>query len=572
MSAFLKDEITLVSKYKKFLSRLKPFRNKIIFILILDIAASLLTLIAPYLTKPFIDNGVIKKNINVLLILAVISGILYLLNELILIIRELLARKYQARLSIYLSKNFINHLYSLDLGFFQAGSSMNQVSRSNYYLSQLDAISFDLIPRMIALLVKPAFILTICFFMNLRLTLLALCLLPLVLLHKRYFNEKDRLLSVALEKKQQEISVKLSDSFSRIRLVKYFSKESRQIEIFLRNLLQKIKIINRTKTLNLVGDTSGRFIAKVFIGVIFLYGLYEMHLGILTFGGLSAIMLYLQQFIESAREFMSKYNALSKKLFFVDRYYEIMAQTPRIKNPAHPIHLKHIKGDIEFKNITFDYDTKKLILKDISFKVEGGKWVAIIGKSGIGKTTIYNLMLRLFDPKEGVITLDGYEIKKFNLSDLTKNIVIAPQEPLLFNQSIRENIMFSLDRNDDDKMIETAKLMLIHDYIMSLPKEYDSVVGEDGCTLSRGQKQRIVLTRAMINNPPILILDEATSSLDAETEKEIYKNIKLMRPNLTTIVTSHRFATAALSDYVILIKNADKAMVGIYEDLLKEGA
>lgn len=567
--SILKEEAALFKKYRRLMSYVKPYKARLSLLVVMEIGVTLVSLAYPYLCKPLIDKGLISKNFELAVKLAIFSGILYILNEALQITKDALSRKFRSGFILFISKKFITHLYKLDMGFFLNSSSVTQVERSNYYLNQIEAALFEQMPKFIALLVRSLLLLAICFWINPKMTLLALMLLPILLLHKMYFNSLDRKLAYSLESKQRDISVRLNDSFSKVQVIKYFGKEKFQTKAFIHNLIERTRIFLRSERLNLIGNASGRLLGKILLGAIFLYGLYQVRLQLISFGSLVTLILYFRLVISLVKNISSLYNRLSRNLFFVDSFLEVMSARPKIFEHVEPVSFGP-EPDIEFRDVTFGYDKKTEVLKNVGFVIPAGQWIALLGKSGIGKTTIFNLILRLFEPAAGQIMIGGYEIRKLKLSGLRSSVRIAPQEPVLFNATIAENIRFGLDKDAGYSVVEAARLCCIHEDILRLPRGYDTLVKENGGNLSRGQRQRIALARAIINNPPVLILDEATSSLDAETEQAIYANLKKERAGLTTIATSHRSFAASLSDSVVFIKDASCVISGDFEGLLKE--
>lgn len=256
----------------------------------------------------------------------------------------------------------------------------------------------------------------------------------------------------------------------------------------------------------------------------------------------------------------------------MERINAILNEKPDIKDSEDAIELNNIKGKIEFKNVSFKYPgSNNYALKNINFTVEPGKSLAIVGRTGSGKTTIVNLLLRLFDIEEGEICIDDIPIKKITLKSLRENIGYVPQDNFLFSTTIEENIGFAFEGNlDKEKVIKAAKLAEIYDNIMSFPDGFDTVLGERGVTISGGQKQRTSIARALIKNPSILILDDSLSSVDTDTEEKILNNLKDFMKERTTIFISHRISTVKNCDEIIVIDEGEIVERGTHDELLAQ--
>jgi len=232
-------------------------------------------------------------------------------------------------------------------------------------------------------------------------------------------------------------------------------------------------------------------------------------------------------------------------------------------------HLKHINGDFEFKNVSFSYENNDLVLKDINFKINANETVSFVGKSGSGKSTIFNLLCKLYEPKSGTITIDGIDIQKLDKDSIRGNISIINQNPYIFNMSIRENLTIVKEGLTEEEMIEACKLACLHDYIMTLEKGYDTIVGEGGVSLSGGQRQRLAIARALVQKTEIILFDEATSALDNETQRDIQKAIENMQGEYTILIIAHRLSTVINSDRLIFIEDGKITGSGNHEELLK---
>ncbi len=265
------------------------------------------------------------------------------------------------------------------------------------------------------------------------------------------------------------------------------------------------------------------------------------------------------------------FNNLSQSAGAIGRVFELFETEPSIKELPNAISILRLNGEIEFKNVTFGYEKERPIIRNVSFLVSPGEVIALVGRSGAGKTTIVNLLMRFYDPQEGVILIDKIDIRNLQIQSLRRQMSIVPQETVLFSSSILENIRYGTPYASREEVIEAAKLANAHEFIMNLPNGYDTVIGDEaGINLSGGQKQRIAIARAFLHNPRILILDEATSGLDSESEVAIKDAIKKLMKGRTTFIISHRLGFVKEADYILVIENGEIVERGSHNELIKK--
>ncbi|MBR5011721.1 MAG: ATP-binding cassette domain-containing protein, partial [Clostridia bacterium] len=306
-----------------------------------------------------------------------------------------------------------------------------------------------------------------------------------------------------------------------------------------------------------------KLIALISSGVFCIYGKIEL-------GEFTAFLLYVNVFIDPINRLVNFVEQLQNGMSGFERFCSIM-DTPTESDCEGAIAVDKIDGKIEFENVTFRYNDSKEILHDLSFKVEAGKTLALVGSSGGGKTTICNIIPRFYDIESGCVKIDGKDIRRVTLDSLRKNVGIVSQDVFLFDSTIRDNICYGKEGVSEEDMIAAAKRANIHEYIMSLPDGYDTEVGERGVKLSGGQKQRVAIARVFIKNPPILILDEATSALDNATEKMISESLSELSVGRTTIVVAHRLSTVKKADEIIVITEDGIKERGNHDSLIEVG-
>jgi ATP-binding cassette subfamily B protein len=353
-------------------------------------------------------------------------------------------------------------------------------------------------------------------------------------------------------------------------IIKALGLEPFQRRAYLRSLIKNIRWRIKSFRWSVISSVSANFLSKAIYGIITLYGGWLIIKGKLTLGSYTAVMLYIAQLGGLLGSFGYKLEYFVRETVSLEKFFEVMDLEPRIKDSPGAQKLNSIKGEIHFKNVWFGYKEDEPILRGIEFKMPPASWIGIVGPSGCGKTTLINLILRLYEPWDGQILLAGLALKQLKLRSLRERISVATQQPLLFDISIKENIGHGLMGVREQEIFEAARVSCVHDFIMQLGRGYDTLAGEDACCLSQGLKQRIALARAIIRNPDLLILDEATSSIDSLTEEKIFKALRQRRQGLSTIIISHRLFSVKDADRIYFLRQDGKIEEGLHEQLLSD--
>lgn len=416
-------------------------------------------------------------------------------------------------------------------------------------------------------------ILIIMFSMNLKLTLITLIPLPLIsllvykvgkIVHERYEDIQEHF---------GVITTAAQENISGIRVIKAYVREDYEIEKF-----RKLNFEYLVKNMNLIKIQSLTYplmilITGISIILVVWYGGYQVIKGTMTLGQITSFLIYLGYLIWPMIAFGWIVNLTQKASASMDRLLEVMRVEPQIKDTSETDYsIKDIKGEIIFRDVWFKYpDSENYVLKGINLKIGQGQTLGIVGYTGSGKTTLVNLIPRLFDPDKGEVLIDGINVKKIPLKVLRENIGYVQQEVFLFSDTVKNNIKFGVDGVSEDKIIEVSKLAHIYDEVMDFPEKFDTIVGERGITLSGGQRQRLGLARALIKDPKILILDDSFSSVDAYTEEMILKNLREFRKGRTTIIISHRITAVKDADFIIVLDDGEIVEQGTHEELLNLG-
>lgn len=564
-----------------FLNRFKFFRNnqllvkfvffyrkRILVLFLLGLFSSGLALVTPYLSKLFIDQAFIDKNFAKFISLSIFGAGVFVSTILVKIAGDIVKNRTAIKLKLDLSGRFIRKFYSLDLSFFQSKS----IGESVFRLSDIDNVAnfiLEQCPNFLADILKLPVILAVSFWINARLTVFLLILSPLFILHSVYLQKKLKAIYEEIWKYSASFSKKIYEAFSRILIIKVFGLESYHRHSYLRHLIKNIRWRTKSFRWSIINSLSSSFLTKAVYGAITLYGGWLIIEGRMTLGSYTAVMLYLTQLGSLLSSLGNNFAYFTQEAVSLSKFFEVMDAQPEIKNSPEAKVLQIVKGEIQFDNVRFGYNGKPVI-NELNFKIPSGSWIGIVGPSGCGKTTLVNLILRLYDPDAGRICLDGLDLREIKLNSLREKIAIATQQPLLFDVSVRENISYGLKNIQEERIIEAAKIACVHDFIRQLPQGYDTFIGEDACRLSQGLKQRISIARAILKNPHLLILDEATSSVDSFTEERLFAALRQKRQGLSTIIISHRLFSIKDADRIYFLKADGKIEAGAHDQLLAE--
>lgn len=561
-----KTQLKLLLKFTKYLL---PYWKKEAVVLGSSGVVVLLSLINPYLTKLVIDRAFGNKDLKVFIILALVGGTVFILNGLVSGLKSYLDRQIGIKVNFDLNKRVFKHLDKLDLAYFQNKSTGEHLYRSSYDIDGVTNFITTTPSQIVATFPKLLLILTIVLRLNWQMAVFSFCLAPLLYLPPYYFTRKMREIWKDLIKHSEGIFKRLNEVFSHIQLVKAFGKEAVETRSYLRSQIAKIRISMRNTRLEVVSGFAGSAVSKVVIGLITFYGGYQVIKGQMTLGSLTAIMIYIGQLIGLQNSFAGFFQNIALGLVSCQRVEEILAEKPKIVEAKGAKDAVFNRGTIVFKDVGFGYRQDELVLSDINFSIDGGSHITLVGPSGCGKTTILNLILRLYEPEKGDILIDGCNIKDLKFSSLKAQTGIALQEPFLWNDTIENNIRYGKPDASEEEIVEAARICDLNDFVSELPERYKTLIGENACKISEGQKQKIAITRAVIKKPKILIFDEAFASMDSQSEERIITEIRKIQEILTIIVVSHRLSTVMNADKVYFLDKPDEIIVASGKELLK---
>jgi ATP-binding cassette subfamily B multidrug efflux pump len=554
---------------KRLLKYLKPYRGWIVLAIILTVGISFATTIRPYLTKVAIDKYIVNKDYiglrNIILILIgtlIMQGLLqYFMTYL---------TQWIGQNTIYdLRMELFRHLQGLSMSFFDKNPVGRLVTRLTNDIEVLNDMFSSGIVMVFADIFTIAGIVFFMFSQSWQLTFISLSVIIPLIYATAVFRRKVRIAYRDVRTLVAKMNAYLQEHISGILVVKIFGKEERTYNEFKQINLDHTLANKRSIFYYSVFFPVVELISAVSIALIIWYGGGRVIQNALTIGILISFMQYAEMFFRPIRDLSEKYNIMQTAMASSERIFKLLDRHNVIPDPEHPVKLKEVKGHLEFKNVFFSYSKDEYVLKDISFEIKSGEKVAFVGATGAGKTSIMNLICRFYDAQKGEILLDGVNIKDVLQDDLRRNISLVIQDIFLFSDTIENNIKLGKNNISFEKVQEAAKIIGIDDFIMKLPKGYQQNVKERGVTLSQGQRQLITFARALAFDPRILILDEATSSVDTHSEILIQQAIEKLMEARTSIIIAHRLSTIQKCDKIIVMHKGVIREMGTHHQLLE---
>lgn len=471
-----------------------------------------------------------------------------------------------------LTLNTFKHLHSLSLQFHlgrQTGALSKFIDRGTKGVNfLLNYVLFNVIPTIIEIFLVAGILAFIYGLKYAFVTLITIILYVIVtftvtqwrLQFRRRMNAADN-----------AVSTKLIDSLLNFETVKYFNNEEHEYRRLFESLDQyEIESIKNQYSLSYL-NIFQTVVIMTGITIMLSMSAFDIRAGNITIGGFVVINAYMLQLYQPLNFFGTVYREIRQSLTDMENLFTLWEEKPNLSDGAEKL-LEIKEASIRFENVSFDYDARRTIIKDISFEVPNGKKVALVGPTGAGKSTISRLLFRFYDPKQGDVYINNQNIKDISQQSLRKHIGVVPQDTVLFNDTIYYNISYGNPNANEEEIYNAAKSADIHNFIINLPDGYQTIVGERGLKLSGGEKQRVAIARAILKNPSIFFFDEATSALDSTTEKEIQKNLQLISKNRTTLVIAHRLSTASDADEILVLEEGQITERGTHEELLmKQG-
>ncbi|CAG7618760.1 ABC transporter ATP-binding protein [Paenibacillus allorhizosphaerae] len=547
-----------------------PYRMRAVWITTIAIAGSLISLIPPLLMKSIIDVAVPEKKVALLLLLG--GGILFvnLLSGLLDVLQHHLENIVGQKIMSDLRMNMYTRLLKQSMSFYTRSRSGEVIQRFTGDIQMIQTVvtrsAVTAVTQSTIWMTSVLLLLTLDF----KLACLALLLLPFYIVPARKTARIRKRILAESQQVKSDIASHLAETtgISGALLIRMHCREKKMAGTFF-ELSQKATGIDLK--MNLVGRWIAMFngaLPSIGTLLIYVYGGYSAMQGSMTVGGIIAFSAYLSRLYNPTQQLLNLHSDLVASLAVFEKLFDYADMEPEVLESITARTLPPLKGQIRFNNVTFRYSPDKPALSNVSFEARPGELVAIVGPSGAGKSTLINLLARLHDTTSGNIVIDGYDLREVTIESLRSRLAFVTQDSYLFHASVKENVMFSRLDATEEELEDACKKAHIHEYIQSLPERYETIVGERGYQLSGGERQRLCIARAILKKPDILVLDEATSQLDSQSESFVQAALEQVMKQCTTIVIAHRLSTIVKADQIIVLDRGSVVESGTHPELL----
>ena len=559
-------------KWKKFFSYYKPYKKLFAADMFFACLGTTVTLVLPLIIRYITSNVIFREANEALNIILVLAGIMVAMILLECYCNYFIAyygHMMGARMEYNMRNEIFSHYQKLSFSFYdnqKVGQLMSRVTNDLFEISEL----FHHGPEDIVIsIIKMFGSLTILLTINVKLALVAFAIIPVMLVYATYYNIQMKKAFKRNRARIADINAQIEDNLSGIRVVKSFANE--EIEMTKFTLGNDRFLESKRDSYRYMGAYHaglGAFTTFINIAVIVAGALFITR-NIIEVTDLITFLLYINNFTEPVKKLINFTEQFQNGASGYERFLEVLAVHPDIVDKPDAKELTNVKGDISFEHVTFHYeDTKEEVISNINLTVEAGRYIALVGSSGAGKSTLCSLIPRFYDVSQGVIRIDGTDIRDVTLKSLRNNIGIVQQDVYLFAGTVMDNIRYGKPDATEAEIVAAAQNANAHEFIMGLPEGYDTYIGQRGIKLSGGQKQRLSIARVFLKNPPILIFDEATSALDNESEKVVQDSLEKLAKNRTTFVIAHRLSTIRNAERILVLTEEGIAEEGTHKELL----
>jgi subfamily B ATP-binding cassette protein MsbA len=557
--------------YGRLLSLAKPHIIKFLCAMACMLAVGATTSALAFLVKPALDEIFLKQNADMLKLVPIIVIVIYIIKGGCSYGQTMLMSFIGQRVVTDLRSQLYNHIQRQPLAFFTSnptGILMSRITNDVGFIQR--AVS-----EAVTSFLKDSFTLVglifVIFYRDWKLAIIATFIFPLTIYPITKFGEKMRKYATKRQVTMGSLTSLLQETISGTRIVKAFGMEDHEGKRFSTENERLFTLFMKSVSVRALSSPFMELLGGLGIAAIVYYGGYQVIKGTSSPGTFFSFMAALLLLYEPVKRLTNVNNTIQQGIAAAIRVFGIMDREPEIRNREDSYDLPPISKSIEIRNVSFSYD-EELVLRNINLTVKSGEIIAFVGMSGGGKTTLVNLIPRFYDVTEGSIFIDDHDIRDVTVESLRKQIAIVTQQTILFNETIRNNIAYGDIQKSDDEIVHAARMANAHNFIMNMPDGYDTVIGEQGVKLSGGERQRLSIARALLKDAPILILDEATSSLDTEAEMEVQEALENLMKGRTTLVIAHRLSTIGNADRIIVIVNGSIIEEGTHDTLIaKQG-
>ena len=579
-----------MSLYRRLLELVKPYWAKLALAMVCMVFVSFLTAAQAFLVKPALDGVflkteqipqslrniiiqlhleglLLKKGMEMLLILPIAIILLFLFKGIFEYGQAYLMNYVGLRIVADIREKLYNHLQTLSLSFFTQTPTGILISRITNDVNLIQGSVSNAITGLLKDIFTMFGLIGVVFYRDWRLAIIGLVIFPLAIIPIKEFGKRLRKFSRKSQQRMGSITTFLHETIAGNRIVKAFNMEEYEKRRFAEENNRFFRIVLKRVKIRALSHPLMELLGGIAVAIIIWVGGYRVIRGELTPGAFFSFMTALFMLYGPIRDLNKVNLEVQEGLAAAIRVFELLDTTPEVKDEEGAIPLPPISKGIDLKEITFKYG-EEAVLKDISLHAKVGEVIALVGMSGAGKTSLVNLLPRFYDVEKGHIFIDGRDIRKVTIKSLRDHIALVTQQTILFNDTARNNIAYGSLTCSDQEIIEAAKAANAHDFLQRLPQGYDTIIGEQGVKLSGGERQRLSIARALLKNAPILILDEATSSLDSDSETEVQKALEQLMKGRTVFVIAHRLSTIRNAHRIIVLSNGQIVEEGTHEELI----
>ncbi|MBI5813713.1 MAG: ATP-binding cassette domain-containing protein [Meiothermus silvanus] len=563
-----------LGQLRRLLAYTRPYRTELIVAIIATLIGSAFGLLFPLVIGRLVDASFLRigsADTTVLDRTVLILIGVFALQAFFSAVQSYLLSRVGEGVVADLRRTVYRHLLTLSPRFFETRKTGEITSRLTSDISTVQGVVSSALVQIFSQTLTLVGTVIILFVTNWRLSLLMLSIVPVVVLAAFYFGRLLRKVSKEFQDRVADANARAEEAIGGIRVVQAFTAEPLEARTYADLIGASFKVALRRARIRAIFNPVVFFAMFTAIGIVLWYGGRLVIAGELTPGQLVAFLVYTFSVAGAVGAFSGLFSQFQEALGASSRIFELLDEKSDLPEPANPLKLGSVRGEVRFEQVSFGYGERGVVLEDVSLAAQPGEVVALVGPSGAGKSTLISLIPRFYDPTAGRILLDGVDIRDLTLYDLRSNIALVPQETQLFSGTVAENIRYGKPGASDAEVIEAAKAANAHEFITSFPDGYATIVGERGIKLSGGQRQRVAIARALLKNPRILILDEATSSLDSESEALVQEALEVLMQGRTTFVIAHRLSTIRSADKIVVLEAGRIVQQGTHQELLAAG-
>lgn len=559
-----------MKQYLRLLEHLKPYKLRLFFAAICTAMASAGTVVLPWIIKDLVDQVLSEKDAEMLTYIALSVVVIFLFRGFFFYGQSYLISYVGQRVVIDIRREVFKKIQRLSMAFYDKNKTGTIMS---YVTNDVSALQSGLVDNIVDMITEGVILIAsivAMIYLDWKLFLFSLCTFPVVILFIDFFGKKIRASGSRIQGATADLTSILQEVVSSARVIKSFVREDYEIERFeaqnMHNFRAQMKYVKLSATLT----PTIEFVAAIGVTMILWYGGNSVINGDITAGALVAFLTYAVNISNPIKRLSKVIANIQRALAAADRVFDVLDLPELIQNKSNAKELPQVKGNVAFENVCFAYNADDPILDDVSFSATPGQIVALVGPSGAGKSTVASLLPRFYDVTGGSIIIDGCDIRDVTMESLREQVGIVPQETMLFNGTVYDNILYGRLDATEEEVLNAAKAANAHNFIMELPNGYDTQLGDRGVNISGGQRQRIAIARAILKNPQILILDEATSALDTESERVVQEALDRLMVGRTSFVIAHRLSTIKNADKILVMEKGKIVEVGNHDELMAQ--